>query len=105
MVQKPTVGVGGQITAQQAEHPEGNQHPAVGAILALAAAQVGLGEEPEAGENERRDGNDEQRQMREERRKPAPPEDRKPDIGDGPGEGKDCHPGRHLHRRDAIQSS
>jgi hypothetical protein len=77
------IGVGWQIGAQQSDQTERRQHPAVRAILALAAAQIALGE---GGRGNHQDGDDRERnerRMGEERRPSAPSKDSQAEIGQG----------------------
>jgi hypothetical protein len=47
-----SIGVGRQVTVEQADEREGDEDPAVGSILAFTGAQVAATEERDAGQHE-----------------------------------------------------
>jgi hypothetical protein len=76
------VCVGRQIGAQQPDHREGDDDPAVGTILALAGAEISTTEECCARQHEERDRKGNQGRVGEEGGK-SPAEDGEPEIGEG----------------------
>ena len=65
------VRVGGQIGAQKADNAERRQHPAVGAVLALAGAEISRGEESRCQQREEYNRDCHQRRMGKEGREAA----------------------------------
>src|SRR5713226_2624590 len=72
-----------QVAVQQPDQPEGDDDPAVAAILALAGAQTYVGEGRHASQREGNDRERDQRRVGEESREPAPAEDGEAEIGSG----------------------
>jgi len=87
------VRVGRQIGGQQPDQPEGCEHPAVGAILALAGTEVSAGEQRCAGHQENCGCERDQGRVGEEGGKPAPAQDGEPKIGDGRPHDDEREPG------------
>jgi len=107
-VEGPHVGavrVGRQIGEQKPDHPEGREHPAVPAVLALAGTEISAAEQRNARQHEPHDRKGNQGRMGEEGRKGAPAEDREPEIGKAPHYGDECHFGRGRHGRLACMIS
>jgi hypothetical protein len=67
------VGVGRQIRREDADQTKSDEDPAVSPILALAGAQIALGEERCASQQDQSDGESDQGRMGEESGKPARP--------------------------------
>ena len=77
------VGIGRQIGGQHPDQTKGRDDPSVGSILALAGAEIAAAEERDAGQHEEGARKRNQRRVGEEAGKPAPAEDREPEIGEG----------------------
>src|SRR5215467_9077633 len=84
------VGVGRQIAAQQPEQPDGDEDPAVAAILPLAGAEVAAAEQRDDGQQACCYGKNGQRRMGEKRGEPSPAEDGEPEIAKGRDDGDEC---------------
>src|SRR5262245_22007982 len=89
------VGIRRQVAVQQPDHAEGDEHPAVAAVLALAGAHTGVGEDRSASQREGHDRERDQWWVSEERREPAPAEHGKAEIGSG--EHKDPYQTQDTH--------
>ena len=85
----PAVRIRGQKGGQQSEEREHQEDPAVRAVLALARAQVALGEERRAGQRKGRHGDGGARRMGKEGPHPAEAKDREAEEYHGGSEGDD----------------
>ena len=83
------VGVGRHIRQQQRDHTERHEHPAVAAILALARAEISRAEQRGGREYDKHDRKRDQGRMGKEGGKAAQPENREPQIGEGPDDGEE----------------
>ena len=84
-----------QIGEQQPDQPEGDEHPAVGTILAFAWAQIPTTEDRYPGQRDEGYRKGYEGRVGEEGGKPTPAQNGEPEIGNRRQHGEDYQSGRH----------